>query len=97
MKTKQTPWSESASELYRPSDNCLSVKLVLTFADRGASRSQRGGSLTTLISIFYTGSATFSFELFLSCTHEAELTSFQTHYSSENLVVPETEPGPLEL
>jgi hypothetical protein len=30
-----TPWSESASELYRPSDRRLSAKLVLAFADRG--------------------------------------------------------------
>jgi hypothetical protein len=29
------PWSESAGELYRPSDRSLSVKLVSTFADRG--------------------------------------------------------------
>jgi hypothetical protein len=29
------PWSESWSELYRPSDHRLSAKLVLTFADRG--------------------------------------------------------------
>jgi CBS-domain-containing membrane protein len=34
-QTKQTPWSESASVLYRPSDRRLSVKLVSTFADRG--------------------------------------------------------------
>jgi hypothetical protein len=32
---KKTPWSESASELYRPSDRRLSSKLVPTFADRG--------------------------------------------------------------
>jgi hypothetical protein len=32
---KKTPWSESAIELYRPSDCRLSVKLVPTFADRG--------------------------------------------------------------
>jgi hypothetical protein len=32
---KKTPWPESASELYRPSDRCLSAKLVPTFADRG--------------------------------------------------------------
>jgi hypothetical protein len=31
---KQTLWSESASELYRPSDRRLSAKLVLTLADR---------------------------------------------------------------
>jgi hypothetical protein len=34
-KTKQTPWPQSASELYRPSDSRLLVKLVPTFADRG--------------------------------------------------------------
>jgi hypothetical protein len=32
---KQTPWSASASELYRPSDRRLSAKLVPTIADRG--------------------------------------------------------------
>jgi hypothetical protein len=32
---RKTPWSESASELYRPSDGRLSAKLVLTFVDRG--------------------------------------------------------------
>jgi hypothetical protein len=31
----QTPWSESASELYRPSDNRLSEKWLPTFADKG--------------------------------------------------------------
>jgi hypothetical protein len=34
-QAKQTPWSESAIELYRPSDRRLSAKLVPTFADRG--------------------------------------------------------------
>jgi hypothetical protein len=29
------PWSESASELYRPSDRRLSAKWLQTFADRG--------------------------------------------------------------
>jgi hypothetical protein len=33
-KKKKTPWSESASELYRPTDRRLSAKLVLTFEDR---------------------------------------------------------------
>jgi hypothetical protein len=32
---KQTPWPQSASELYRPSDRRMSVKLVPTFSDRG--------------------------------------------------------------
>jgi hypothetical protein len=35
-KTKQqTPWSESASELYRPSDRRFSAKWLPTFADKG--------------------------------------------------------------
>jgi hypothetical protein len=32
---KKTPWPESASELYRPSERRLSAKLVLTHADTG--------------------------------------------------------------
>jgi hypothetical protein len=31
----KTPWPESASELYRPSDSRLQAKLVPTFTDRG--------------------------------------------------------------
>jgi hypothetical protein len=42
---KQTLWPESASELYRPN-------LVPTFADRGVSRSQRGGSAMAIILVF---------------------------------------------
>jgi hypothetical protein len=30
-----TPWSESASELYRPNDRRLSAKWLPTFEDRG--------------------------------------------------------------
>jgi hypothetical protein len=47
-----TPWHESASELYRPSDRRLSEKLVPTFANRGVSRSQHGGSSTPVFSVF---------------------------------------------
>jgi hypothetical protein len=49
---KQTLWPESASELYRPSDNRLSAKLMPTFADRGVSGSQRGRSSMAVISVF---------------------------------------------
>jgi hypothetical protein len=34
QRGKKNPWPEFASELYRPSDCCLSVKLVPAFADR---------------------------------------------------------------
>jgi hypothetical protein len=49
---KQTLRPESASELYRPSDRRLWAKLLPTFADRGVSRSQRGGSSASVISVF---------------------------------------------
>jgi hypothetical protein len=48
---KQTPWPESTSDLYRPSDRRLSANLVPTFADRGVSRSQGSGSPTAVISV----------------------------------------------
>jgi hypothetical protein len=32
---QKTPWSESAGELYRPSDSRLSAKWLSTFADKG--------------------------------------------------------------
>jgi hypothetical protein len=67
------------------------------FADRGMLRSQRGGSLTTVISVFWTEAANLSYKQLHSCTHEAEWTPFQTHYFSENLVVPRIELGPLDL
>jgi hypothetical protein len=35
INLKKTPWPESASELYRPSDRRLLAKLVSSFADRG--------------------------------------------------------------
>jgi hypothetical protein len=47
----QTPLPESAGELYRPSYLRLSTRLVPTFADRGVSCSQRGGSPTAVISV----------------------------------------------
>jgi hypothetical protein len=41
---KQISWPKSASELNLPSDRRLTVKLVQTVADTGASRCQCGGS-----------------------------------------------------
>jgi CBS-domain-containing membrane protein len=35
IPTEQTPWPESASELYKSRDHRLLAKLVPTFADRG--------------------------------------------------------------
>jgi hypothetical protein len=93
---KQTLWSESTNELYRPSDRRLSAKLMPTFADRGC----HVGSMTdpySRILGFLGRSRYFSIKYLLSCTHEAEWTPFQTHYFSENLVLLGIEPGPLDL
>jgi hypothetical protein len=56
-----TPWPESTSELYGLSVGRLSAKSVPTFEDKGVSRSQRGGSPTTVIPIFLDWSPYFSF------------------------------------
>jgi hypothetical protein len=50
-----------------------------------------------LILGFLDRAASISSNYFLICTHEAEWTPFQTHYFSQNLVVPEIEPGLLDL
>jgi hypothetical protein len=46
--------------------------------------------------LFLDEAATFSSNWLLNCTHEAEWTPFQTHYFSENLVVPGIVTGPLD-
>jgi hypothetical protein len=45
VQKNETPWPESANELYRPSDLRLSAKLVRTFADREVLRGQHDGYL----------------------------------------------------
>jgi hypothetical protein len=49
---KQTPWPESARELYRPSDRRLSANLVPTFEVRGVSRGQRDVPTRAIFSVF---------------------------------------------
>jgi hypothetical protein len=56
------------------------------------SRGLRNESPRPVISVFYTGAATFLSSSFLNYPHEAEWTPFQTHYFSENLVAPGIEP-----
>ena len=64
------PWPKSASELYQQSGRRRSAKLVPTFAERGVSRGQRNGSPRPLISVFWTGAATF----FYSSSSSIDLT-----------------------
>jgi hypothetical protein len=76
---KKTPWSESVSELYRPSDRCLSTKSLPTFADRRCQVVSVTDPYGRILG-FLDRSRYFSIKLLLSCTHEAEWTPFQTHY-----------------
>jgi hypothetical protein len=92
MAWEKTQWLESASELYRPSDRRLSAKLIPTFMDR-RPRDQHDGSLRPNSRLSRPEPL-----LFLpSGSPIAEWTPFQTHYFSENLVAPGTEPRPLDL
>ncbi|CAG2065250.1 unnamed protein product [Timema podura] len=50
-------------------------------------------TIMPLISVFQTGAATFPFKYLQICPHEAELTSFQTHFFTEKLKELGNEPG----
>jgi hypothetical protein len=80
---KETPWPESASELYRPGDRRLSAKLVPTFADRGCHVVGVTEPYGRYLG-FLDRSRYFSAKQLLSCTHEAEWAPFQNNYLSEN-------------
>jgi hypothetical protein len=58
-KTNSVAW---VLEKTIPSDRRLSAKLVSIYADKGLSRSQRGGSPTAVIPIFKTRDAAFSYK-----------------------------------
>jgi hypothetical protein len=93
----KSPWPEYASELYRSSDRSMSAKLVPTFADIGVSRGQDDGSPRPYFRVSRPVPL-----LFLPSNSSIVLTRlggtlFLTHYFSENLVVPEIEPGRLDL
>jgi hypothetical protein len=59
-------------------------------------RGQRDGS-PRLYSLFSTPEQLLFLPSSSSIVHEAEWTAFQTHYFSENLIVPGIEHGPLDL
>jgi hypothetical protein len=90
-KKKKTPWplvrKRSVSTQPPPRNS------VPTFVDRGMSRGQRGGSPTSLISVFWTGAATFLSSSSSFILRRAEWTPFQTHCYSENLLASGIEPG----
>jgi hypothetical protein len=52
--------------------------------------------LLSIISVFYTGDATFLSSSSSFTLTRAEWTPFQTHCYSENLVAPGLEPGPFD-
>jgi hypothetical protein len=78
------------SDVYRPSYRRLSAKLLPTFADSGCC--VVSSTELRVISAFYIEAATISSKQLFNCTHAAECTPFQTHYS-ENLVAPGIELG----
>jgi hypothetical protein len=95
-QNKKGPWPESASEHYRSSYRRLSAKLVSNFVDKGCHVVSVTNPYGHILGFLYRNSYFFS-EYLLTCTHEAEWTSFQTHFLSENVIAPEIQPGPLDL
>jgi hypothetical protein len=79
-----------------PSDRRLSAKLVPTFPVRGCPV-VGVTDLYDRILDFLDRTRYFSSKQLLNCTQQAEWSPFQIHYSSENLVAPGIEPGPLDL
>jgi hypothetical protein len=93
----KTPWPESASELYRPSDSRLSAKLLPNVADRWCQMVSVTDAYGRNLGFLDWSRYFSSFKQLLSCTHKVEWTSFQTHYFTENLLTPLIELGPLDL
>jgi hypothetical protein len=92
-----TPWPQSASELYRPSDHRLSANLVPTFTNRGyrvVSATDPYGRIQS----FLDRSPYF----FLQSSSSVVLTRLsgprsRSNYFSESVVAPGIEPRPLNL
>jgi hypothetical protein len=79
---KQTPWPESANELYPQSDCSLSAKLVPTFSDRGC----QVVSVTDLygrILGFLDRNRYFFFQVLPQFYSRGSVAPFQDHYFSE--------------
>jgi hypothetical protein len=91
--SKKTPRSESARDLYRPSDSHLSAKLVPTIAVRGCHVVSVTEPYYRNISFLHQ-SRYFFFQV---VAHEAEWSPFRTRYFSESMIAPEIETGPLVL
>jgi hypothetical protein len=91
---KITPWSESASELYRPSYRRLSAKYCQLLRTEDSTWSA-WRIPTAVFSVFYTGAVTF-----LSSSSSVVLTRLSRPHSRPTtffLVVPGIEPGPPNL
>jgi hypothetical protein len=94
--TKQTPWPESASELYRPSDRHFSSKLVPTFADGECHLVSVAVPYGRILG-FLDWSRYFFFQVTPQLYSRDRVDPFQTRYFSENLVVPGIEPEALDM
>jgi hypothetical protein len=92
----KSPWSESASELYLPSDRRLSANLVPTFAKRGCYVVSLTDP-TVVFSGFIDRSSFFFFQVAPQLYSRGWVDPFQTNYFSENVVAPGIEPGSLDL
>jgi hypothetical protein len=95
-RSKQTPWPESVSELYRLKDRRFSAKLLPTFADRGCHVVSMTDPYSRNLD-FLDRRHYFFFQVAPQLYSKSLWTPFQIHYFSENLVAPRMEAGSLDL
>jgi hypothetical protein len=95
-KKQKTPWPESTSELYQPSDRRLSEKLVPTFVGRGCHVVSVTDPYNRIL-CFLDCSRYVLFQITPQLYSRSQADLFQTHYFSENLVALGIKPGPVDL
>jgi hypothetical protein len=89
---KNTPWPQSVSELYRPSDRCLLANLVPTFANRGYCVVSTTDPYGRILG-FQDRSPYYFFQVVPQLYSRGCVDPVLDPLLSENLVVPGIEPG----
>jgi hypothetical protein len=95
-QNKQTPWPQSASELYHPNDCRLSAKLVPTFAHRGCCVVSKTDPYGRIFG-FLDRSRYFFFQLAPQLYSRGRVNPVPDPLPLKNLVAPGIVPGPLDL
>jgi hypothetical protein len=86
----------ATKELLERKSSCSGLE-IREYGRKDPSRSPRGALSPQKLALTSPTSGGRPVSIFLSCTHKAEWTQFQTHHFSENLVASGIQLGPLDL